>query len=97
MFTMSQLPEHRPDLIVFDDFDWDFMRKQYKPWFGTNTDDFTVTDKYKGKRTFKWGKGVPFIWVCNDDNNPLDIEHNGHILKYLETNTDVIRITNKLY
>lgn len=51
------------EYAVFDDMQggFDFFHA-YKFWLGCQ-DEFTVTDKYKGKRKIKWGK--PSIWLCN--------------------------------
>lgn len=51
------------DYAVFDDMQggFDFFHG-YKFWLGAQA-EFTVTDKYKGKRHIKWGK--PSIWLCN--------------------------------
>jgi len=49
--------------VVFDDFNIEFV-PQYKSWFGAQK-TFTVTDKYRKKRTINWGK--PLIWIGNED------------------------------
>lgn len=49
---------------VFDDIMALKYFPMYKFWFGAQ-DTFTVTDKYKGKMTFDWGR--PIIWCNNAD------------------------------
>lgn len=55
--------------IVLDDFNIEYF-PNWKPILGCQK-QFTVTDKYRGKRTVKnWGK--PCIWVCNKGYSPVD-------------------------
>lgn len=51
------------EYAVFDDMQggFDFFHG-YKFWLGCQN-EFSVTDKYKGKRKIKWGR--PSIWLCN--------------------------------
>lgn len=50
---------------IFDDISGGFeFFPNYKQWMGGQF-EFTVTDKFKHKRTVKWGK--PTIWICNTD------------------------------
>jgi hypothetical protein len=55
--------------LILDDFDdrsWkDFA---YKKQFIGCQREFAITDKYKRKRTIKWGK--PTIVISNDDTDP---------------------------
>jgi len=54
---------------VLDDFNVDFF-PNWKPFLGCQK-QFTVTDKYRGKRTISgWGK--PTIWLCNPGYSPID-------------------------
>lgn len=54
---------------VFDDMQGGFeFFHGYKFWLGGQS-EFTVTDKYKGKRHIQWGK--PSIWLCNEDPTSL--------------------------
>lgn len=48
--------------IVLDDIDWDFLPCK-KPLLGCQQ-EFTITDKYRKKRSVVWGK--PCIYLCND-------------------------------
>lgn len=61
---MDDLSEN-VDYAIFDDISggFDFF-PSYKQWLGGQF-QFTVTDKFKHKRTVKWGK--PTIWICNQD------------------------------
>lgn len=54
------------DYVIFDDFEWDYFPNK-KSWWGGQL-EFTVTDKYRKKRTIKWGK--PMIWL-NNEHPPL--------------------------
>lgn len=65
MFNMDKLdPEAK--YAVLDDIDINYF-PNYKSWCGGQY-EFEVTDKYKAKRTFKWGK--PVIWTVNPNNDP---------------------------
>nr|UBQ66296.1 Rep protein [finch CRESS-DNA virus] len=64
LFNLGELDDTNDvDYAVFDDMQggFDFFHG-YKFWLGAQA-EFTVTDKYKGKRHIKWGK--PSIWLCN--------------------------------
>jgi len=52
---------------VFDDFEWKYVPNR-KSWFGCQL-RFTVTDKYRKKRTID-NNGRPSIFIFNDDNDP---------------------------
>lgn len=59
------------DYAVFDDLIGDFeFFKHYKGWLGSQH-EFTLTDKYKKKHKFIWGK--PSIMCMNND--PLTSPH----------------------
>lgn len=49
---------------VFDDIDWDYFPNK-KQLLGSQY-EFTITDKYRRKRTVKYGK--PWIYCMNWDN-----------------------------
>lgn len=62
MDSLDELAEY----AIFDDWDdWSTFR-QYKQWLGAQR-QFTVTDKYKKKQQWNWGK--PCIILSN--HNPL--------------------------
>ena len=53
------------DYAVFDDIQGGFeFFHAYKGWLGAQK-EFVITDKYKRKKTIKWGK--PCIMLMNDD------------------------------
>jgi len=54
------------DYIILDDFNIKFF-PQWKSFLGGQK-QFVLTDKYRKKRTVKWGK--PCIWLCNIDGSP---------------------------
>lgn len=63
---MDQLKWDHDDIkyAVFDDITALKYLPMWKFWMGAQ-DTFTVTDKYKGKMTFQWGR--PIIWCNNKD------------------------------
>lgn len=63
---MDQLTFDRDDVkyAVFDDIHSLKFFPMWKFWMGAQ-ETFTVTDKYKGKMTFNWGR--PIIWCNNKD------------------------------
>nr|QCX29477.1 Replication-associated protein [Plant associated genomovirus 5] len=65
-FNMDQLSYDNEDVnyAVFDDIHSLKFFPMWKFWMGAQ-DTFTVTDKYKGKLTFNWGR--PVIWCNNRD------------------------------
>lgn len=85
MFNMEEL-HVSVDYGIFDDFDWSKFTS-YKQWLGAQA-EFTVTDKYRKKMKFLWGK--PCILLSNtlpafDDNN------------WIVANCFIIDIQNKLF
>lgn len=74
------------DYAVFDDLigGFEFFRN-YKAWLGAQ-DEFTLTDKYKRKTRFMWGK--PSIVLSNDD--PRASPHVD--LEWLEGNCDIVYV-----
>jgi len=52
--------------IVLDDIDIRFFN-MWRCFLGCQR-QFTVTDKYRKKRTVTWGK--PTIWLCNESGDP---------------------------
>lgn len=61
---------YRHGYIVFDDLDWETLRKTAKSWFGGQR-DFTVCDKYRQKKRIKGG--IPCIYLCNPDDFSSDL------------------------
>lgn len=82
-----------PKAYVFDDIRLDEFRA-WKPWFGCQK-EFTVTDKYKKKVTLKFGS-VPFIWLCNPENDPF-VHGDESMISYVNMNTVHIVLNNPLY
>lgn len=81
------------DYIILDDFSSDITKylPSWKCFFGGQK-EFTLTDKYRGKKTVKWGK--PMIWLSNEDIfKNLHLEH----IEFIKKNCDVIVLNNKLY
>lgn len=66
MFNLEDYDE-TVDYIIFDDFDWEYFGSK-KQWWGAQR-EFTVTDKYRKKKTIKWGK--PMIYLCNPEEDPF--------------------------
>jgi len=60
--------DENAEYAIFDDFGWEFMPCK-KAFFGAQK-TFTLTDKYKRKKTVIWGK--PIIFLCNPDEDPFD-------------------------
>lgn len=81
------------DYIILDDFSSD-INKFFPCWkcFFGGQKQFTLTDKYRGKRTVHWGK--PMIWLSNEDIfGKLNIEH----INFIKANCEVVVLSNKLY
>lgn len=66
---MFNLDDYDPEGLysVFDDFEWKFLAGK-KQWFGGQR-QFTVTDKYRHKRTIL-NDGRPSVFIFNKDNDP---------------------------
>lgn len=63
MFDLS-LWDDDARYAVFDDFRWDAFKFSYKQWIGAQQ-TFTLTDKYRKKRTVQWGN--PIILLLNTE------------------------------
>lgn len=75
------------EYAVFDDISGGFkFFPNYKGWLGCQA-EFTVTDKYRAKKRFKWGK--PCIMLMN--SNPADDMHVDY--EWLEGNCEIIFIS----
>jgi hypothetical protein len=77
------------DYIILDDFNIEFL-PNYKCFFGAQK-EFTLTDKYKRKKTVTWGK--PLIWLGNQD--PTYAKNVDH--EWIMANSKIVFIDNKLY
>lgn len=85
MFNMDEASTEA-EYAVFDDMIGGFeFFKNYKAWLGCQY-EFTLTDKYKRKTKFVWGK--PSLWLANDD--PLADPHVDH--QWLLGNCDIVYI-----
>lgn len=62
MIDMETFDEEA-EYIIFDDFEWEYFPNK-KGWWGAQQ-EFTITDKYRRKRTIRWGK--PMIWLGNKE------------------------------
>jgi len=94
MCGQFNLDDFRDDVLygVFDDFTIDSIKYSYKQWMGCQK-QFTLTDKYKRKRTVKWGK--PSIFLMN---NPVYEELKSTLdFNWVEGNCDIVLLTNKLF
>jgi hypothetical protein len=86
---MFNLDEWNPSAqyMVLDDMDFDFIPAKKAIFFAQKT--FTMTDKYRKKRTVNWGK--PTIYLCNTEPN-----WDKHDDPYKD-NIIVVYINDKLY
>lgn len=75
------------DYIVFDDIDWEFLPNK-KPFLGGQR-QFTITDKYAGKRTVEWGKVC--IYLCNN------IPSFGNLNDWIMANCEIITLEHPLF
>lgn len=70
--------------IVWDDFGWEYIPAK-KGFIGAQK-EFTLTDKYRKKKTVTWGK--PSIVLTNDEPTLTNWER---------VNTEVVRINERLF
>lgn len=70
--------------VIWDDFGWDFIPAK-KCFLGAQR-EFTISDKYKKKKTVVWGK--PSIVLTND----LPV-----LTEWEQANTVTVELTNKLF
>lgn len=85
--------DENADYIILDDFSPDITKflPSWKCFFGGQK-QFTLTDKYRGKRTVHWGK--PMIWLSNEDIfKTLNFEQ----IDFIKKNCTCIVLMNKLY
>lgn len=79
-----------PKFAVFDDMQGGFeFFHGYKFWLGAQK-EFEVTDKYKGKRHFEWGK--PSVWIMNDDPTTHKVDY-----EWLEGNCTIVHLTRPIF
>ena len=77
--------------IILDDMNIKYV-PNYKAWFGAQR-QFVLTDKYRKKRTVKWGK--PLIWICNEGEDPRKAVTVNK--EWMEKNSTFVFVHNKLY
>jgi Geminivirus Rep catalytic domain/Geminivirus rep protein central domain len=82
----------KADYTVLDDIEWQYVPAK-KALFGGQR-EFTLSDKYRGKKTLKNGK--PLIYLCNEDQDPFNLISEGEKDWYFN-NCVRIFIKNKLY
>lgn len=89
MFNLDEISQE-VDYAVFDDLigGFEFFRN-YKSWLGAQG-EFTLSDKYKRKTKFTWGK--PVIMCMNED--PRASPHVD--LDWLEGNCEIVYIGEPL-
>lgn len=81
------------EYAVLDDFGGFKFFPHWKGWLGGQR-EFVVTDKYRKKKTVKWGK--PAIWLCNPEDDPRGDLSMGARL-WLDGNVDVITLFSPLF
>lgn len=80
------------DYAVFDDIEWAYF-PQRKGWLGAQ-EHFTLTDKYRGKRDWHWGK--PCIWLVNKQlsmHEKMTVDD----LNWVRGNCVIVHLTRPLY
>ncbi|QCX35057.1 replication-associated protein [Blackfly DNA virus 19] len=80
------------EYAIFDDFEYQYIPNK-KGFFGSQK-EFTLTDKYRKKKTVKWGK--PCIYLYNEDMNPLSKLSTTEV-DWLSENVIFTEFLNKLY
>lgn len=88
------------DVLIIDDFDFDFFHGMRKAIWGAQ-EVFTTTDKYR-KGIARWGK--PTIWLCQDEKNPFTaVDKKGYPVMALDerawyaANCVEVHLTQPLY
>ena len=90
MFSLDKW-DSDANYLVLDDIEWKFLPHKKQLLGGQK--EFTVTDRYKPKRTVQWGK--PCIYCINGDQY-LEMA-NDPIWAWLQENCKFVFINNKLY
>lgn len=83
------------EYIIFDDFKWIYRRGEYfsnrfdsfKAFIGCQK-DISTSCKYLPKVLLKGG--IPSIFICNPDQNPLDSIDNQNFMRYVEKNCKIV-------
>ena len=90
LFNLDDWDE-QAEYIIMDDMNIKYL-PNYKAWFGAQS-QFTLTDKYRKKKTVKWGK--PLIWICNDGEDPRKSEVVNR--EWMDENSIFVQVNDKLY
>jgi hypothetical protein len=85
------LHDDTAEYAIFDDIEGGIKEINYKNWLGGQL-HFSMTDKYKKKKSIIWGK--PSIFISNDHpfHTKRDID-----VAWLEANTIVVHIDRPMY
>lgn len=96
LFNLEDLDEDTSKYAIFDDISGGFeFFPGYKSWLGGQF-TFTVTDKYKHKKTIKWGK--PSIWLCNDDPRHMHYATGKRPdFEWMESNVDFVNVLTPIF
>ena len=89
MFDLSSW-DQSAEYIIFDDIDFDFMTAA-KAFWGAQR-EFSLTDRYRKKKTVQFGK--PLIFLCNADQDP---QFKKHWNQWYIDNCIRVEVTNKFY
>lgn len=87
-----ELWDDKAEYAVFDDVQWEYF-PQKKGFIGAQ-EQFTLTDKYKKKKTVNWGK--PIIYLYNPDMDPL-LKCTPHEQDWLDQNVIYTEVTKPLF
>jgi len=60
--------DEKAEYVILDDFNWKFF-PQWKSFLGCQK-QFVLTDKYRKKRTVRWGKPCIVLGNDDDESNP---------------------------
>nr|QJB18634.1 MAG: replication-associated protein [Genomoviridae sp.] len=90
-FNLDDWNSDTAKYCVLDDFDIKYF-PQWKSFLGCQR-EFVLTDKYRKKRTVKWGK--PTIWLCNPEFDPRGALP--YSREWLNLNCDFVELTRPLF
>lgn len=79
------------EYLILDDFDWKWLPNKKQLLGGQR--EFTLTDKYKGKRTVLWSK--PTILCINPEQYVLMMLDD--MKEWLNDRCIFVHLTNKLF
>lgn len=66
----------------------------WKPWLGGQK-QFTVTDKYRKKKTIRWGK--PIIWCCNRASDLRRLNVDVDEMDWIKESCIFVELDSKLF